>query len=207
MNTSTIQPNWQLGKYPVIFITSTIGWKILEAADVFIARYQLPDNTFMWLSGFVLLAFVFTIATTVMKKRNVIRILLVDDHAMIRNGLKNLLEMRSGYNVVAETANGFEAINLIKQSKFDIVFTDINMPVMDGMQLCKMIKEHDDDVKVIAYSMHNDSLTVNKMLEAGASSYLLKSCNSDELYKAIENVMQGIPYLSSNLSVAGFDQP
>jgi DNA-binding NarL/FixJ family response regulator len=123
------------------------------------------------------------------------KILLVDDHKIIRDVLGRFIVQ----NVTAsldQANNGIEAINLIKQEKYDLVISDINMPKMDGVQLMKAIHEYDPELKVIALSMMDDIVSIKKMLKAGASGYVLKEGNTQELIKAVEEVLQGKNYFS-----------
>ncbi len=123
------------------------------------------------------------------------KILLVDDHKIIRDVLGRFIVEYVTANL-DQANNGIEAINLIKQEKYDLVISDINMPKMDGVQLMKAIHEYDPELKVIALSMMDDTVSIKKMLQAGASGYVLKEGNTQELIKAIEEVLKGNNYFS-----------
>jgi DNA-binding NarL/FixJ family response regulator len=123
------------------------------------------------------------------------RILLVDDHKIIRDVLGRFIVQHVTANL-DQANNGIEAINLIKQEKYDLVISDINMPKMDGVQLMKAIHEYDPELKVIALSMMDDTVSIKKMLKAGASGYVLKEGNTQELIKAVEEVLKGNNYFS-----------
>lgn len=129
-----------------------------------------------------------------------VKILLVDDHNMVREGLKSIFENDENYQVDAEAVNGIEALNLLKTSTFDIVLTDISMPKMDGVELTTAIKSSYPDQKVIALTMMGESQHIKQMLKAGVSGYLLKNCGSTELKKAIGKVMSGETYFSPEVS-------
>ncbi len=129
-----------------------------------------------------------------------IEILLVDDHNMVREGLKSIFENDESFHVKAEAINGVEALNTLKETKVDIVLTDISMPQMDGVELTKAIKKNDPGQKVIALTMLGESQHIKQMLKAGVSGYLLKNCGSTELKKAITRVMDGETYYSPEVS-------
>jgi len=105
-----------------------------------------------------------------------IKLLLADDHQIIRDGIKLMLSKYNGINVVFEASNGNEAINYLqnKKNKVDIVLMDINMPLMDGIEATNIINKRFSKVKVLALTMHADETFISKMLEAGASGYVLK---------------------------------
>ena len=128
-----------------------------------------------------------------------IRILLADDHKLIRDGLGALIANEKDMEVVAEAENGRDAVALVKQHTPDIVVMDINMPDLNGIDATKMILEENSDVKVIALSIHSTSRFVKEMLKAGVSGYLVKHCAYEELSTAIRLVMKNKPYLSSQI--------
>ena len=129
-----------------------------------------------------------------------VSILLVDDHQMVREGLKSIFENDDNYFIAAEAMNGIEALNLLKEIKVDIVLTDISMPGMDGVELTKTIKKNDPLQKIIALTMLGESQHIKQMLKAGVSGYLLKNCGSKELKKAITRVLEGESYFSPEVS-------
>lgn len=142
-----------------------------------------------------------------------INILLVDDHNMVREGLKSIFENDENYCVKAEAINGVEALNILRETQVDIVLTDISMPQMDGVELTRNIKKDNPGQKVIALTMMGESQHIRQMLKAGVSGYLLKNCGSKELKKAITRVMEGETYYSPEVSqiilndLAGKKQP
>ena len=122
------------------------------------------------------------------------RILLADDHQMMREGLRGLLERQAGLDVVGEAADGAEAVKLALQLTPDVVIMDLSMPVMDGIEACRQIVAQLPHTKVVGLSIHSDRRFIEGMMEAGASGYLLKDCAFDELVAAIEAVVAGNPY-------------
>ena len=123
------------------------------------------------------------------------KILLVDDHKIIRNVLSKFLEENLQVEVI-EANNGVEGVKILEQHQFDLVIADINMPRMDGIEMTKQIKARYPDLKVIALSMMDDSVSIKKMLKAGASAYVLKEGDVNELLKSIEKVLDGESYYS-----------
>lgn len=127
------------------------------------------------------------------------KILLVDDHKIVRNVLGNHLKEHVSKDL-DEANNGVEALIKVKKEKYDLVITDINMPKMDGIELMKEIHEYDPELKVLALSMMDDSVSIKKMLKAGAAGYVLKEGDSDELVRAIEKVMNNEKYYSNTVT-------
>ena len=119
------------------------------------------------------------------------RVLLVDDHAPIRKGLRQLLELKGQVEVVGEGANGEEAIQFVDELKPDIVLMDMNMPVLNGVEATRLIKERHPGVKVLALTAFGDMSLVSAMVKAGASGYLLKGGSSDELVESLQAVARG----------------
>jgi DNA-binding NarL/FixJ family response regulator len=126
------------------------------------------------------------------------KLLLVDDHKIIRDVLGRYIK-ENITDDLDEANNGIEAFNMIKTEKYDLVISDINMPKMDGLELMKEIHSYDPALKVIALSMMNDTVSIKKMLKAGAVGYVLKEGNTQELTKAVAVVMDGGNYYSSEV--------
>jgi len=124
------------------------------------------------------------------------RIILADDHMIIRQGLRSLIERQQGMEVLAEADDGRQALELARSLRPNIVIMDISMPNLNGIEATRRIKAHEPAVKVIALSMHADSEFVARMLEAGASGYMLKDCAFEELATAIRTVLENRTYLS-----------
>ena len=129
-----------------------------------------------------------------------IHIMLVDDHQVIRTGLKSFLQTQPDLEVVAEASNGQEAITLALETRPDIIIMDISMPEMDGLEATRQLKGKWPQVTVLALTVHEDKFYFMKMLEAGASGYLTKQAASDELVQAIHTVAEGHIYLQPALA-------
>lgn len=128
-----------------------------------------------------------------------IRILLADDHEMVRQGLKALLE-RDGFNVVAEASDGRQAVEFIEELVPDIAVLDLAMPLMNGITVAKAIQHSATHTRVIALTVHTEAPYVMEALRAGIKGYVLKSCAEEELVRAIQEVLRGSTYLSSDIS-------
>lgn len=133
------------------------------------------------------------------------RILIADDHKITRQGLRSLLESDRELEVVAEAQNGREAVELAKQCSPDVVIIDVSMPDLNGVEATRRIISDNRNVKVIALSMHSDTLFVSEMLKSGAVGYLLKDCAFEELLQAIKTVIDGKTYLSPSISTIVVD--
>jgi DNA-binding NarL/FixJ family response regulator len=129
-----------------------------------------------------------------------IKVLLVDDHAIIREGLRSLLERQPGMEVIADTDDGRKAIELVREHLPDIVVMDITMRGLNGIEATRQITQDFPAVKVIALSIHSKRRYVTDMLSAGASGYILKECLFDELVQAIHAVVAGGRYLSPRIT-------
>jgi DNA-binding NarL/FixJ family response regulator len=138
---------------------------------------------------------------------NKIKVLLVDDHAIVRNGVKQTLNNSSTIEVIGEASNGEEAISITKNLQPDVIVMDITMPVMNGIDATKLIVQQQPNCKVLILSMHDNETYVLKAIEAGASGFLLKDVEQEEFIKAIETVANGERYFNtkiSNLLVSGY---
>jgi DNA-binding NarL/FixJ family response regulator len=129
-----------------------------------------------------------------------IKVLLVDDHAIIREGLRSLLEKQPEIEVIADTDDGRKAIELVRELLPNIVIMDITMPGLNGIEATRQIIAEFPDVKVIALSIHSKRRFVADMLSAGATGYILKECLFDELVQAIKAVAAGGRYLSPRIT-------
>ncbi len=129
-----------------------------------------------------------------------IKIVLADDHQIVRQGLRTLLAAEPDIEVLAEADNGRTIIRLVNDFKPQVVIMDISMPDLNGIEATRQILDDYPEVKVIALSMHSDSLFVLNMLKAGAKGYLLKDCALEELVKAIRTVVAHKTYLSPGIS-------
>jgi len=129
-----------------------------------------------------------------------LRILLADDHKITRQGLRSLLEKQRDMEVVAEAENGRTAVRLAAEMAPDVVIMDVTMPNLNGAEATRQILSRTPDIKIIALSMHSDTLFVTEMLKSGASGYLLKDCAFEELTRAIRAVIDNKTYLSPSIS-------
>jgi len=128
------------------------------------------------------------------------KVLLVDDHKIVRDGLKPLVGKLSQIDSVSEAANGVEAIEKVKKINPDIVIMDIAMPDMNGIEATKKILEYAPKIKIIILSMHSNQSFIMEALKVGAKSYLLKENAFEELASAIKAVTSGQPYLSAKIT-------
>lgn len=132
--------------------------------------------------------------------KKTIRVLLADDHALVRAGIKALLDNTPDIEVVAESGNGIQALELMKTTALDLVLLDISMPGLSGMEVLERINEEYQKVKVIILTIHDDPAYAVGAVRAGADGYLPKKAAGDELVRAIRSVMQGETYLSPEIS-------
>ncbi|MEP5613461.1 MAG: response regulator transcription factor [Cyclobacteriaceae bacterium] len=126
-------------------------------------------------------------------------ILVVDDHQIIRDGIRFYFEEDQEFVIQDEAENGLQALEFLKDNTYDIVLTDINMPEMDGVELMKSIKENHEDQKVLVLSMFNEAAYINKMIALGANGYVLKKSNKSELVDAIRTVLSGEDHYSEEV--------
>jgi DNA-binding NarL/FixJ family response regulator len=129
-----------------------------------------------------------------------IKILLVDDHDVVRKGIKTLLETESGIDIVGEAKDGMEAINKVEALLPNIIIMDLTMPNISGIEATKIITDKYSDVKVIIFSMHNNSDYIIKSVENGAFGYLMKESGKEEILKAIYSVADGKKYFPTDIS-------
>ena len=131
-----------------------------------------------------------------------VRIVLADDHQMIIDGLKMLIDDMKGIEIVGEAANGREAVRLVKELEPDIIIIDVAMPELNGIEATRQITSECPGVKIIVLSMHSEKRFVSLMFKAGAKAYLSKENAFKELSSAIKAVMAGTSYLSPNIATA-----
>jgi two-component system response regulator DegU len=130
-----------------------------------------------------------------MGQLNLIRILLIDDHKIFREGVKRVVEMEDNFTVVGEGGDGTEALALVEQLKPDVILMDINMPKMNGVEATESILKRSPDSKIIILSIHDEEAYVYKTLQSGANGYLLKEMDVDSLIEAIQVVSEGGAYV------------
>lgn len=129
-----------------------------------------------------------------------IRVLLAEDHTIVRKGLRALLEDAKGIEVVDEAENGHEAVDKSNQHRPDVVVMDISMPLLNGLEATRRIKEQDSNIKVIILTMHADEEYVLQGLRAGADGYLVKQTAPAELVAAVQAAFHGDSFLSPSIS-------
>lgn len=136
-----------------------------------------------------------------MDNQEKINILLADDHQMMIDGIKNLLSKESNCNIVDEANNGQVAYEKIASNpeNFDLILTDISMPLLSGTELCKMIKSEFPHIQVLILSMYNNSTAVKEAVLAEADGYILKNSGKDELLSAIHRISNGGTYFSQDI--------
>lgn len=129
-----------------------------------------------------------------------INVLIADDHSMVRQGLKQILELEQDMSVIAQAANGEEAVKMARQHKPDVILMDINMPGTNGLQAIKELKQEQNPAKVIVLTIHQDREYLFKTLQMGAEGYVLKDAESAVLIEAIRNVFRGQSYIQPNMT-------
>ncbi len=131
---------------------------------------------------------------------NKIKIILVEDHPMVRIGLKSLLSGSEHIDIIGEASNGVEAIELIEKDPPEIVLSDISMPQMNGLSLAKHIQDNHPDIKVLLLTIHMEPEYIIEGFDAGIMGYLPKDSSQEELIEAIETIYTGGKYMSQKVS-------
>ncbi|MCL7752608.1 response regulator transcription factor [Polaribacter sp. Z022] len=129
-----------------------------------------------------------------------INVVLADDHVLVRDGIKALLEDQTGIVVIDEASNGKEALEVVSKNKPHVLIIDIRMPEMNGIEAVAEIKKHYKDVKTLMLSMHDSEEYVVKSIQAGADGYLLKGASKEEFIKAVNKVASGGKYFTGDVS-------
>lgn len=135
-----------------------------------------------------------------MTQTNEIKIILVDDHKLLRAGLKNIIEQKSNMLIIGEASDGREAIKLVAKLQPNVIVMDVAMPGLNGIEAAKQIHKNHPEIKIIGLSMHSGKQFIQGMFKAGAYGYLLKDGDSDELITAISTVMKNKKYLSKDIN-------
>ena len=146
---------------------------------------------------------------------NITKIALVDDHTLFRTGLAGLLSQHDGFEVVADVGSGEEFLGMLPSLDVDVVFMDISMPGMDGAETTRRALAERPDLRIVTLSMYGDEHYYTRMMESGASGFLLKDSDIEEVYSAVEVTMAGDSYFSSallgtltrNMSMLAVDEP
>ena len=132
-----------------------------------------------------------------------VRILVADDHQVVRTGLRSLLESRNGWQVCAEAANGREAVEKSGELKPDVAVLDIGMPLLNGVEAARQIRKLSPQTEILILTMHDSELLVQEVLEAGARGYILKDDADRTLLAAVDALRRHKPYFSSRVSQVG----
>lgn len=131
---------------------------------------------------------------------SIIKIILVDDHVLVRDGIKALLEDQQDFEVINEASNGIEALEVLTDCVPDLMIIDIRMPEMNGIELVKAIKAKYKGVNTLVLSMHDSEEYVVSAIEAGADGYMLKGASKDEFLKALHTIANGDKYFAGDVS-------
>jgi DNA-binding NarL/FixJ family response regulator len=129
-----------------------------------------------------------------------IRLVICDDHRVMLDGIRAMLKDVPDLEIVGDALNGEELISQVNAHRPDVVLTDIQMPVMDGIEATKKIRELYPDIKVLALTMLNESMFIRRMLEAGVSGYVIKTVDKDELVRVIHKVASGEKHFSEEVA-------
>jgi len=135
-----------------------------------------------------------------MSQQQTISIMLVDDHAVVRSGLRRMLELRTDMTVVAEASSGEQAYQMYMETTPDIVIMDLSMPGMGGLEALRRIIARDPKAKMLVFSMHDNPSFISQALKSGAKGYVTKTGISDELIKAVLEIVRGNTFLSSDIA-------
>jgi DNA-binding NarL/FixJ family response regulator len=128
-----------------------------------------------------------------------ISVFIVDDHPVVVEGLKSVIEKLTGHRVAGVAYNAIDAVDQLKKITVDVLLLDINLPDISGIDLCKKIRKEFPDIKILGISTFSDRSYISRMIENGALGYLIKSASSEEIAEAIASVMQGNLYMSVNM--------
>lgn len=129
-----------------------------------------------------------------------INVMLVDDHDLVRKGIRRLLDDTSGIKVVAEATDGEQAIQQVRRERPDVILMDVSMPGIGGLEATRKIKQVSPGMKVIAVTIHDDDPIPARLLEAGAAGYITKGCDVDEIVEAIRAVHSGNRYITPGVA-------
>lgn len=130
-----------------------------------------------------------------------IQIILADDQNMFLDGLKSILSAYKNYEILGTANNGFEVLNLLEKSKPNLLLLDINMPEMDGIDACRVIKNKYPDLKILILSSYSNKEFIADVMHNGADGYILKNAGTDELMLAINTIVEGKRFVSPELRV------
>jgi DNA-binding NarL/FixJ family response regulator len=130
-----------------------------------------------------------------------IRLLIADDHRMVRNGIKALIKKADDIEVISECGSGEEVVEAIRSGLDpDVIAMDLSMPDMDGIQATERILELDPDARIVGLSMHNEEMFISKLLGAGAMGYILKDASEEDLIKGVRAIQEGATYFGEGVT-------
>jgi len=129
-----------------------------------------------------------------------IKVMIADDHSIVRQGLRQIIELESDIEVVAEATNGRQAVDYAIENEIDVILMDINMPILNGLQAIEELKSRGNKSKIIVITIHEESEYLFKTLKLGAEGYVLKDAESDVLLSAIRNVYKGQSFIQPNMT-------
>jgi DNA-binding NarL/FixJ family response regulator len=130
-----------------------------------------------------------------------IRLLIADDHRMVRNGIKALIKKADDIEVISECGSGEEVVEAIRSGLDpDVIAMDLSMPDMDGIQATERILELDPDARIVGLSMHNEEMYISKLLGAGAMGYILKDASEEDLIKGVRSIQEGSTYFGEGVT-------
>ncbi|MCH8618785.1 response regulator transcription factor [Undibacterium sp. TS12] len=135
-----------------------------------------------------------------MTEKAAINVLVVDDHAVVREGVKSIISNTTDIAVIAEAETGLEAIRLSRQFDFEVMLLDIALPDKNGIDVLKQIKSEKPGIAVLMFSIHREDQYAIRALKAGASGFLNKQCHSSKILEAIRQVARGMKYISTELA-------
>jgi len=135
-----------------------------------------------------------------------VRVMIVDDHLVVREGLKQLLEIGNEIEVVAEASSGLECLQIIGELVPDIVFMDISMPGISGIEITRLLTEKLPSVKIIILTIYDDDQYVTEAIKAGAKAYLLKNTTRKQLMEVVRHVLRGRAFLDPNVTTGVFGE-
>ncbi|TVQ07234.1 MAG: DNA-binding response regulator [Bacteroidetes bacterium] len=135
-----------------------------------------------------------------------VKVFLIDDHKLFVEGLTSILKDKSGLKVMGFAFSAAEYLDIADTVQADVFLVDVNMPQMSGIELTRLIKEKNPQAKILALSMYEDSHYIEKMIQSGASGYMLKSANIKEMVEAIKKVAKGERYLGDEVQKAVFEK-
>lgn len=140
------------------------------------------------------------------KQKEQIKVLIVDDHVLVREGINKILSLEPSIKVVDEAEDGAQAIELARRMKIDVILMDINMPHINGITATKIIKSEKPDINIIALTIHDQDEYLFELIECGVSGYVLKDVRPDELIRTILNVARGQAYIPPSMTPKVFEQ-